>query len=195
MAGPTFCAVCGGEKDAEKASQPCWVTYLLIVCWYLFFPFILVYYSIKKFLVRLPTSSRICFIITSWRFDSFQCFQVPCILEYIFTIFSVFCFKCSSLMCTFCCSDMRHKDRYFPPAPKSLGGKFEKSKCFPWTVRPSWATWPHNTDCNKWIQWISPGHALRGYIWTTNTNGCPGYPWDPWVSTHVIDVHGFGGYA
>ena len=27
---------------------------------------------------------------------------------------------------------MRHKDRYFPPAPKSLGGKFEKDKEVKW---------------------------------------------------------------
>ena len=59
-------------------------------------------------------------------------FLIPCIMEYVFVVFSLCCFNCCSASCGWLCGDMRFTDRWFKAAPRSLGGEFEKDADVEW---------------------------------------------------------------
>jgi len=83
-------------KDDE--ARPAWQHYALLALWVLAFPFILVWYSIEKFLL-------------------------PCLGEYVGSALSLCCFQLSSTLCK-CCGELRFTDKEFPPVGASVGGDF-----------------------------------------------------------------------
>eukprot|EP00613_Pedinella_sp_CCMP2098_P013882 CAMPEP_0171756038 /NCGR_PEP_ID=MMETSP0991-20121206/44823_1 /TAXON_ID=483369 /ORGANISM="non described non described, Strain CCMP2098" /LENGTH=467 /DNA_ID=CAMNT_0012358235 /DNA_START=28 /DNA_END=1432 /DNA_ORIENTATION=- len=94
----------GGESEKE---EPLGIRAIRCVCWYLAFPFMLVFYSLQIYLF-------------------------PCIGEYLNEAASWCCFSCLSSACGACCGDMRHTDKSFPPEGESLGGKWKDDKSILW---------------------------------------------------------------